>query len=194
MRGNCMTGWCIMSPPARYSWTSFGAGSVSVNDGQRKPILNVATNTPIWPSLPVKSSSSVITQASVTWTTRTFSLKTQPSALLAEFRSRLTRSAHTFKSCGSTCWNGWILPRCKRFTPYRLMPNQRHGGDIQPPQCTGVKIRVRAGAPRRDRISTSFVERANLSVRHFTKRFVRLGLVTQTGKSPARRQFVHYGV
>jgi len=45
-----------------------------------------------------------------------------------------------------------------------------------PPQCTGVKIRVRAGAPRRDRISTSFVERANLSVRHFNKRFVRLGL------------------
>jgi IS1 family transposase len=45
-----------------------------------------------------------------------------------------------------------------------------------PPQCTGVKIRVRAGAPRQDRISTSFVERANLSVRHFNKRFVRLGL------------------
>jgi len=45
-----------------------------------------------------------------------------------------------------------------------------------PPQCTGIKIRVRAGSPRRDRISTSFVERANLSVRHFNKRFVRLGL------------------
>ena len=45
-----------------------------------------------------------------------------------------------------------------------------------PPQCTGVKIKVRAGAPRQDRISTSYIERANLSVRHFTKRFVRLGL------------------
>jgi transposase-like protein/IS1 family transposase len=45
-----------------------------------------------------------------------------------------------------------------------------------PPQCTGVKIRVRAGAPRHDRISTSFVERANLTVRHFNKRFARLGL------------------
>lgn len=45
-----------------------------------------------------------------------------------------------------------------------------------PPQCTGIKVRVRAGAPRQDRISTSFVERANLSVRHFNKRFVRLGL------------------
>ena len=32
-----------------------------------------------------------------------------------------------------------------------------------PPQCSGVKIRIRAAAPRRDRISTSFVERGNLS-------------------------------
>ena len=45
-----------------------------------------------------------------------------------------------------------------------------------PPQCTGVKVRVRAGAPRKDRINTSFVERANLSVRHFNKRFARLSL------------------
>jgi transposase-like protein/IS1 family transposase len=45
-----------------------------------------------------------------------------------------------------------------------------------PPQCTGVKVRIQAGAPRQDRICTSFVERANLSLRHFTKRFARLGL------------------
>lgn len=45
-----------------------------------------------------------------------------------------------------------------------------------PPECTGVKIRIQAGAPRQDRINRSFVERANLSVRHFNKRFVRLGL------------------
>jgi IS1 family transposase len=45
-----------------------------------------------------------------------------------------------------------------------------------PPQCTGIKIRIQAGTPSRDRISTSFVERANLSVRHFNKRFARLGL------------------
>jgi IS1 family transposase len=44
------------------------------------------------------------------------------------------------------------------------------------PICTGVRVRVQAGAPREDRINTSFVERANLSVRHFTKRFSRLGL------------------
>jgi hypothetical protein len=45
-----------------------------------------------------------------------------------------------------------------------------------PAQCTGVKIRIKAGAPRRDRINTSYVERSNLTVRHFNKRFARLGL------------------
>jgi IS1 family transposase len=45
-----------------------------------------------------------------------------------------------------------------------------------PAQCTGIRVRIRAGTPRQDRISTSFVERANLSVRHFNKRFARLGL------------------
>ena len=54
----------------------------------------------------------------------------------------------------------------------RLDPVRRYS----PPQCTGVKIRIQAGDPRRDRINTSFVERANLSVRHFNKRFARLGL------------------
>jgi hypothetical protein len=45
-----------------------------------------------------------------------------------------------------------------------------------PARCTGIKVKVCAGAPRQDRISTSFVERANLSVRHFNKRFARLTL------------------
>jgi hypothetical protein len=51
-------------------------------------------------------------------------------------------------------------------------PNTRYSPGV----CTSVKIKVRAGAPRADRINTSFVERANLSVRHFNKRFARLGL------------------
>jgi IS1 family transposase/transposase-like protein len=45
-----------------------------------------------------------------------------------------------------------------------------------PAPFVGVRVEIKAGAPREDRISTSFVERCNLSVRHFNKRFARLGL------------------
>ncbi len=45
-----------------------------------------------------------------------------------------------------------------------------------PAPFIGVRIKVKAGAPRQDRICTSHVERANLTVRHFNKRFARLGL------------------
>lgn len=45
-----------------------------------------------------------------------------------------------------------------------------------PAPFVGVSVQVRAGTPREDRICTSFVERANLTVRHFNKRFARLGL------------------
>jgi IS1 family transposase len=45
-----------------------------------------------------------------------------------------------------------------------------------PAPFVGVRVVVKAGEPRRDRICTSHVERANLSVRHFNKRFARLSL------------------
>ena len=45
-----------------------------------------------------------------------------------------------------------------------------------PPVCTGIRIAVESGQPLPHRISTSYVERANLSVRHFNKRFARLSL------------------
>ena len=45
-----------------------------------------------------------------------------------------------------------------------------------PAPFVGVRVKVKAGNPRRDRICTSHVERANLSVRHFNKRFARLSL------------------
>jgi IS1 family transposase len=45
-----------------------------------------------------------------------------------------------------------------------------------PPVCTGTMLRIRAGSPRRDRISTSYVERVNLSVRTFNRRFTRLAM------------------
>jgi len=45
-----------------------------------------------------------------------------------------------------------------------------------PAQCTGVKVRIQAGVPRAGRINASYVERSNLTVRHFNKRFARLCL------------------
>jgi transposase-like protein len=45
-----------------------------------------------------------------------------------------------------------------------------------PAPYVGVTIETIAGTPRADRICTSHVERCNLTVRHFNKRFVRLGL------------------
>lgn len=44
------------------------------------------------------------------------------------------------------------------------------------PVCIGVKVYIISGEPDVDRICTSHIERCNLSVRHFTKRFARLGL------------------
>ena len=75
-----------------------------------------------------------------------------------------------------------MLERLDFATMQKIYSMPSHGFNVDtqrrysPPQCTGVKIRIQAGAPRQDRINTSFVERANLSVRHFNKRFARLGL------------------
>lgn len=51
-------------------------------------------------------------------------------------------------------------------------PDRRYS----PGKCTGVRIRVRRGNPDRDLISTSFIERTNLSCRLFNRRFTRLTL------------------
>jgi IS1 family transposase/transposase-like protein len=45
-----------------------------------------------------------------------------------------------------------------------------------PPECIGTRIEVRSGNPDRKRISTSYIERTNLSVRLFQRRFTRLTL------------------
>jgi len=46
---------------------------------------------------------------------------------------------------------------------YASDPNQR--GKYSPPVCTGTKRRIIKGDPDPDRISTSYVERQNLTMR-----------------------------
>jgi IS1 family transposase/transposase-like protein len=45
-----------------------------------------------------------------------------------------------------------------------------------PTVCTGFRIKIRRGNPNRELISTSYIERQNLSVRLFNRRFTRLTL------------------
>lgn len=47
-------------------------------------------------------------------------------------------------------------------------------GKYSPGQCTGVEVKVRWGDPDPDHISTSFIERSNLTVRMGNRRFTRL--------------------
>ena len=45
-----------------------------------------------------------------------------------------------------------------------------------PPECIGARTKIICGTPSPDQISTSYVERTNLSVRLFNRRFTRLTL------------------
>ena len=57
-------------------------------------------------------------------------------------------------------------------TPGQVEAKRRYS----PAPMIGIRIEVKAGGPREDRICTSHVERCNLTVRHFNKRFARLSL------------------
>jgi IS1 family transposase len=52
----------------------------------------------------------------------------------------------------------------------KVDPNHRYSQ----PKCTGIKLKTIAGEPDVDKICTSHIERLNLSVRTFNRRFTRL--------------------
>jgi IS1 family transposase len=62
----------------------------------------------------------------------------------------------------------------KLYSGNKLDLNAHH--QYSPPVCTGIRKYIRSGNPDRKLISTSYVERTNLSIRLFNRRFTRLTL------------------
>ena len=65
--------------------------------------------------------------------------------------------------------------QAKKFTGYNL-PIKDSLRRYSPGKCVRVRTRIICGNPDPKEITTSHAERLNLSLRHFNKRFVRLGL------------------
>ena len=62
-----------------------------------------------------------------------------------------------------------------------------------PNVCTGVDVKVVAGEPERERISTSYVERQNLTMRMGMRRFTRLtNAFSKKGENLAHAVSLHY--
>lgn len=89
-------------------------------------------------------------------------------------RFQLTTDAFApYRKCADAALEG-------RIDFAQLMKIYKNSGELSgerrysPPECVGIRLKIRSGDPDPAMISTSYVERVNLTVRHFNRRFTRL--------------------
>jgi IS1 family transposase len=87
-------------------------------------------------------------------------------------RVQITTDAH--HSYRNAIANQFGVDRHSDYAQCIKIYGDDHSGKYSPSECTGVEIKIMWGNPDADHISTSYVERANLTVRMGNRRFTRL--------------------